>query len=100
NETWVLTLAGTPTWSKLVPSGQPPLERGAHSVVYDPRKRRMIVVGGWPNRDQGMDTWALSLKGPPVWTPMFDGGRPPWGRTDHTAVYDSARQRMVIFGGW
>ncbi len=100
NDTWALTLTGTPAWTKLAPASSPPLPRGSHVAVYDARRHRMIVGGGWPTWEQGMDTWALSLKGRLAWSPLIDGGRPAWGRTDHTAVYDSDRERMVIYGGW
>src|SRR5258705_11458320 len=60
----------------------------------------MIVVGGLFTREEGMDSWALSLAESPAWSPLIDGGQPPSGQQDHTAVYDSERGRMVIFGGW
>src|SRR5258705_2415731 len=60
----------------------------------------MIVVGGLFTPEEGMDTWALSLAESPAWSPLIDGGQPPSGQQDHTAVYDSERGRMVIFGGW
>src|SRR5205823_5888513 len=100
NDTWALRLSGPPVWTKLKATGTPPPGRSSHSAVYDPHRRRMIVVGGWGNWEEGMDTWALSLEGAPAWTPLLDGGRPSWGRSDHTAVYDSGRNRMVVFGGW
>jgi hypothetical protein len=100
SDTWALALAGTPAWTKLSPANSPPSPRTGHAAIYDAQHHRMIVMGGWGNWEEGMDTWALSLKGPLAWSALIYGGRPSWGRTDHTAVYDSARERMVIFGGW
>ena len=41
-----LSLAGTPAWSALAPSGTPPSWRYMHSAIYDPVRDRMVVFGG------------------------------------------------------
>jgi hypothetical protein len=45
------------------------------------------------------DVWALSFAGSPQWTLLTPIGVPPPGRTEHTAIYDPIRDRMVVFGG-
>jgi hypothetical protein len=69
----------------------------------------MILFGGqddffiWYN-----DTWALDLNPstavlttPPTdhWSPLTTTGTPPTERIGHTAVYDTANNRMILFGG-
>src|SRR5438445_382812 len=40
SDLWALSLAGTPTWSELFPSGTGPGPRSAHSLIYDPDGKR------------------------------------------------------------
>ena len=101
NDVWALSLSGSPAWTQLAPSGIPPAGRRLHSAIYDPVNDDMVIFGGagstWPA--ERSDTWALSLSGPPVWTKIADTGEQPAARYGHTAIYDPARQRMVVFGG-
>jgi hypothetical protein len=96
NDVWALSLAGTPAWTQLTPSGTPPSARISHSAVYDPVRDRMVVFGGVPVLN---DVWALSLAGAPAWTQLTPAGTPPLGRANHSAIYDPVRDRMVVFGG-
>jgi hypothetical protein len=98
NEVWALSLAGTPAWTQLTPSGTPPSARYLHSAIYDQVRDRMVVFGGFSNTLLG-DVWALSLAGTPAWTQLTPSGIPPGARTGHSAIYDPARDRMVVFGG-
>ena len=97
NDVWALSLAGTPTWSQLVPSNAPPPARSSHSAIYDPVRDRMLIFGGW-----GMvnTVWELSLSGEPAWTALTTAGVPPANLREHAAVYDSDADRMLIFGGY
>lgn len=106
NEVRVLTDAsgagGTPSWSLLITGG--PAPRFGHSVVYDPTTNKLIVFGGsncFTTPSFG-DVWVLSnangLGGAPVWTQLFPSGSTPF-RTAHTAVYDDASNRLIVFGG-
>jgi hypothetical protein len=99
SQVWALSLAGTPAWSEVLPSGSPPSGRRGHTAVYDPVRDRMIVFGGNAGSTLLNDVWALSLNGSPAWTQLADVGTPPDGRTGHTAVYDGSRDRMVVYGG-
>jgi hypothetical protein len=103
NDVWALSLAGTPTWTQLAPSGTPPIPRAYHTAIYDRGRDRMVVFGGtgFDGVFSGTynDVWALSLAGPPAWTPLAPTGSPPWARLQHSAIYDPPRDRMVIFGG-
>jgi hypothetical protein len=96
NDVWALSLAGTPTWARLAPTGAPPSQRYSQSAIHDPLRDRMVIFGGDPINN---DTWALSLgTSPPKWVQLLPAN-PPVVRYGHTAIYDPARDRMVIFGG-
>jgi pimeloyl-ACP methyl ester carboxylesterase len=64
---------------------------------------RMVVFGGYSYDYDGLtyslnDVWALSLAGTPAWTELSPSDGVP-GRYAHSAIYDPARDRMVVFGG-
>lgn len=96
-----LTLGNAPAWSELTTAGTPPPTFGGHSAILDPARDRMIVFGGDVEppfgyySDETGGTWALSLSSPPTWTALATGSR----RSNHSAVYDEARDRMVVHGG-
>ncbi len=90
-----------PTWTQLLPAGSP-VEREAHSAVYDEAHNRMIIFGGRSLTGSLNDAWILSnadgLGGSPSWIPLTPGVGPS-PRAFHSAVYDSANNRMIVFGG-
>lgn len=98
NDIWALSLSGTPAWSLLTPVGEAPEPRYRHTAVYDPVGNRMIVFGGKDTTLLG-DVWALSLSGTPEWSRLETTGMPPSARYRHSAIYDPARDRMIVFGG-
>jgi len=110
NDLWVLEnangLGGNAAWVRLMPNGAAPAPRAGHTAVYDPANNRMIVFGGGggsacPCKN---DVWVLlhanGLGGAPEWVQLTPVGFPPIDREDHTAVYDVAANRMIVFGGW
>src|SRR5262245_6050576 len=99
NDVWALDLTGGTSWSKILPAGTPPAGRMKHSAVYDPVRDRMVVFGGMTTVSDQSDVWALSFGASPTWTQLVPSGTPPAPRSGHTAVYDPARDRMVVFGG-
>ena len=103
--TEALTAPGTPSWSSgykfLTATG---LE--GHTAVYDQATNTMIVFAGLSAAVAFEDTNAVLLNTPAtgigLWSTLIaDGtaGSPP-ARDSHSAVYDSANNRMVIFGGY
>ncbi len=107
NDVWSLSLTGPPTWSQLSPSGAPPLGRASHTAIYDPGQDRMIVFGGVYQTGNPTyakvwlgDVWALTLGGSTAWTELSPSGVPPHARSDHTALYDAAGNRMLLHGGY
>ena len=108
NDVWVLASAsgasGTPAWMQLSPSGGPPSPRLRFSAVYDPDTNNMIVFGGNDCFSTNFsDVWILSnangLGGTPTWTELSPSGTSPGPTEDHTAVYDSDSNNMIVFGG-
>ena len=98
SDLWQLTLAGTPQWTQLAP-GAGPTARSGHRAAFDPVRRRMVVFGGYDVTFLA-DTWALSLSGPPAWTPIVPPGALPGPRVEHAVVYDPAGDRLLIYGGY
>ncbi len=100
DEVWELSLGSSPLWKRLTPSGFSPGDRHLHTAIYDSAKQRMIVFGG---RDANLNyhnsVWELSLGVSPTWSPLTPNNAPPTPRIGHSAIYDSAKQRMVVFGG-
>ena len=109
NDLWVLAnangIGGTPTWTQQTPLGSLPAPRFGHSAVYDSANNRMLAFGG---RDEGSsltlgDSWQLTnangMGGTPAWTQLTQLGTPPGPRFYHAATFDTANQRMILFGG-
>lgn len=93
-----LSLSASPTWSTLSTSGGPTGRAGA-SAIYDAPHHRMILFGGDDTTGQLVsDVWALNLPAA-TWTRLEPTGTPPTGRWKHAAVFDSRRNRMLVFGG-
>ena len=70
-------------------------------ALYDPARESMIVFGG---RLTGGDffsneTWELPLSGPLKWTLLATTGPLPAPRAGHALLYDSRRDRLLVFGG-
>ncbi len=108
NDVWVLSTAnglGTPTWKQLSPTGSnSTIARFGHTAVYDNIDNRMTIFGGQDNFGFLNDVWVLTnangLGGAPAWTQLSPTGSAPITRVNHTAVYDAANNRMIIFGGY
>jgi hypothetical protein len=107
NDVWVLSSAngaiGTPTWTQLTPSGTPPSTREYASSILDSTNDVLTIYAG----DQGStglsDVWTLShadgTGGTPTWTHITPTGTAPVARTGQSSVYDSANNRMIMYGG-
>ena len=113
NSVWTLShangLGGTPVWKRLLakgPAGLPP-KRDGHVAAYDVANNRMMIFGGNANTDTGFpqlnDAWVLTnpngIGGKPQWNRLKPSGTKPGGRTAHVGGYDSANNRLIIYGG-
>lgn len=98
NEIYLLSLEGLLHWSlKAQPVTTPPGRRN-HVAIYDLAGDRLVISGGYALGDSA-DTWALPMEGQPVWKRLAMSGAVPAGRERHSAYYDDAARRLVIFGG-
>jgi hypothetical protein len=100
NQVWQLSLAGTPVWTLLTPSGTPPAPRSYHMAVFDAERQRMILFGGYSyNGTSFGDTWELSLSGAPAWSAMSFAISPS-ARFRAGMAMDPGRDRLILYGGW
>ena len=113
NSVWTLTnangLGGSPVWTKIVADGAAgsPARRDGHIAVYDGANNCMVVFGGNSNTATGFpqlnDAWVLAnangLNGAPTWARVSPKGTNPDGRSSAVGVYDSANNRLIIYGG-
>lgn len=103
NSTWRLTLGATEAWEPLSGGGSPPSKRFAHTAVYDPVGKRMVVYGGTSDWKSALgDVYALNLSAgwdAATWSKLTPGGTAPAARYNHGAVYLPQLQWMVVYGG-
>src|SRR5439155_23205805 len=89
--------------SQLLPDssvGAPADGRRKFGGTYDGRRDRLLVFGGQGSLGDHNDTWAISLGASPAWSPLATTGDSlPVPRSGHSVVYDSNRDRLVVFGG-
>lgn len=103
----VCCLSAQSTWTQLSPQGPIPPARYSHAAVYNPTSNRLIVFGGaaGPGGSYTNDVWVMANAngvGTPSWIQLFANGAPgsPPPRLQHSAVYDVANNRMIVFGGF
>jgi len=115
NHTWAFDLQ-TQRWRNMTPhrvarrlrqSGAP--AREDHTAIFDSRGKRMVIFGGRNKTSDDdeinkYDLWALDLdpQSPTFeqWQNLMFNEKHPPGRSDHVAVFDSVKNRMVIHSGW
>jgi len=99
-DVWELALGGGgPAWAPLAPTGSAPTARLQHTSIYDPVNAQMVMFAGYDNSLRN-DTWRMTLGSSPAWAEIAPGGTgAPAARAEHAALYDSARGRMLVFGG-
>jgi hypothetical protein len=97
---------GNGKWGTLIANGTAgsPPPRWGQTAAYDSANNRMIVFGGRAIGAQYFsDVWVLSNAdgqgGTAAWSQLGLSGTSPAPRWGHTAIYDSANNRLTIFGG-
>ncbi len=85
-------------WSNVSPGGTPGLDfpagRGYFAMAYDLKRGVTLLHGGWNGSHLG-DTWQWDGSN---WNKLSPAANPD-NRHAHMMVYDSACDKMVIFGG-
>ncbi len=101
DDLWFVTIAGNmANWTLASVSDAPPARWG-HTAVYDPFRHRMIVFGGTDGGagTQKADCFELTLaSGSEGWN-AIGTAMGPTGRFGNAAVFDTAHDRMIVFGG-
>jgi N-acetylneuraminic acid mutarotase len=101
NKIWSFDLK-TQHWRNMTDSTAP--VREDHTAIFDSRGKRMIIFGGRDNNFVTYETEAFDLdSNSPTfeqWQDLTVTDKHPLERCDHVAVYDSMRNRMIIYGGW
>jgi N-acetylneuraminic acid mutarotase len=95
-DTWVYDLF-TNTWTNMSPLIQPS-PRYSHSMVYHSLADKIILFGGTSDSSSSFgDTWAYDLS-TNTWTSM-NPSTSPTARFQHSMVYDSKSDKVILFGG-
>jgi len=102
DQTWALPLAPGSSWSQLHPGlpVEPPVRLAASIFMDIPHDQLLLFGGTYDDISGSSDTWSLSLSDPTFWTPVNAGGPSPPGRFSHASVFDSKRNRELIYGGY
>jgi photosystem II stability/assembly factor-like uncharacterized protein len=100
DKVFALHLSGTPAWRELPTGGSAPERTGA-DVAYDASRDRLLLFGGRDPATSNLtaDVFELSLTGNGTWRPVSTAGVGPSARAGATVVYDSANERMLVYGG-
>jgi hypothetical protein len=87
----------TNSWSNL-PADMVPSPRYEHTAIWASGDKRMIVWGGQfpPNELDTGSSYSVTTN---AWTSLTAMPMPPTARRLHTAVWDDAKGRMIVFGG-
>lgn len=99
DDTWEFKFA-TNTWRNVSPPSLRPLRRCLHEAVYDAENSRMLLYGGCASGAGPCplgDLWSFDLTGH-RWTELSSQIAPA-PRQHYGMVFDSARRRLVLFGG-
>lgn len=97
NAVWSLPLDQDGEWS-LLTSRLPLSPRRSPAAIYDPRRQRVLVYGGYDGSFLG-DVLALSLAVEPTWSRRQTQGEAPPPLAASAAVLDSKRDRMILIQG-
>lgn len=99
-DTWELVLHPRPRWRQVAERGDHPGARWGQTLVLDSVRDRLVLFGGVDLADWRNDTWVLPLRGSGRWRQLEPMGPVPQKRLTHSAIYDSAKDRMLVFGGY
>jgi hypothetical protein len=97
----VMTLDGYPyPWALFTAAGTPPAVRSATALQYDSARDRLLLFGGINAAGHSFnDVWSLNLSGTPTWSKLTTTGPGPDPRSDASVCYDTATNKLFVFGG-
>jgi hypothetical protein len=98
NDVRELSLEGEGLWAEVLVLGPAPRGRYGHTAVHDRLRDRAVFFGGTNDTTVFDEVWTLSFTGDPQWTKLATSGSAP-SLVHAAAVWDSAGDRMVVFGG-
>ncbi|MFN8589187.1 MAG: kelch repeat-containing protein [Candidatus Eisenbacteria bacterium] len=102
DDVWQLSLAGTPTWSRIVTTNSPGA-RAAFAATFDAAANRLVVYGGYvPDSayfNADAHVWVLPLAGTPEWTDITPSVPGPSPRFGFAGGWDGASRSLYVFGG-
>ncbi|MHA2249688.1 MAG: Kelch repeat-containing protein [Candidatus Kariarchaeaceae archaeon] len=94
--TWIFDYNSKP-WEKKDPI-QSPHARLSHEMVFNPDDQKTFLFGSHGSYDgRGQDLWMYDYPSN-IWTRIFTNLSPP-ARSDHSMIYDTTNQIMIMFGG-
>ncbi|MCW5980586.1 MAG: hypothetical protein KIT09_21075 [Bryobacteraceae bacterium] len=96
NDLWAYSIDER-RWTEIETSSRPPARFG-HTLVLDAVRRRLIVFGGQAGGFFS-DVWAFDISRGD-WQRLSPDEAGPSRRYGHSAIYDAARDRMVISHGF
>jgi uncharacterized protein (TIGR03437 family) len=97
NDLWEYSLEQH-AWTEIRVSGSLPPARFGHTAVFDPVRRRLIIFGGQAGTFFS-DVWAFEIASG-SWQQLSPDDAGPSRRYGHSAIYATARDRMVISHGF
>lgn len=93
-----LDLTGSPAWTRIGQSTSRPPGRQYATAIYDPRRDRLLIFGGYGYQNPLRDVWSLDLA-TGVWTTVQAGGDSIASRYLAQSIYDPDHDRMLVYGG-
>jgi Kelch motif/Galactose oxidase, central domain len=99
DQLWQHSLDPNAEWTPLEASGESPPPRVNATAIYDSRRGRAILFGGFDGNSVFDDVWEFQLNGRARWRRLDMTGEKPSGRFLHSAIYDAHSDRMIVFGG-
>lgn len=100
SELWRWTESGG--WDEIETSGDSPSARAFYGTTFDPGRNRMLLFAGQVGDFQSLaynDLFALDV-GSGEWTELHGGGvSAPFTRMHPHLQFDTARDRLLLFGG-
>jgi len=102
NDIWQLSLAGTPTWSKVTATGSAPVPCAGFGSCFDPARVLLVVFGGVDSTGALLSDQEHQIDlGQPIpgWTAWPVSGAGPSARRGVVLCDDPAIDGMIAFGG-